>query len=143
MSNERLRRFCIMWLSDHPREWLTVKERRGRAAVKVAGALVLATAIFALESTPRAQSLINPPTPPPLKQVHDTGERKSSKLPIAYADDVVTISFHNCRENAKHHWSCQRVNGSDTEHYVYIPGYQPTLTRTSSFAGDADPEDTK
>ena len=104
---------------------------------RVLAVATIACVAVAVESTPRAQSLINPPTPPAPKQVHDTGERKASKLPVAYADDTVTITFHNCRENAKEHWSCQRVDGDDTDHYVYIPGLHPAQVRASSFANSS------
>lgn len=74
---------------------------------------------------PRAQMLSAIHHPAPVKQFSDREPAKVGKLPVAYSDDTVTITFHNCRENDKKHWSCQRVDGTDTEHYVYIPGFQP------------------
>lgn len=94
--------------------------------LRVVAITLLILAILCIVSSQRAQTLINPPTPPPMKQTSDTDRLKNSKLPVAYADDIVTITFHNCRENTKHHWSCQRVDGDDTVHYVYIPGLKPT-----------------
>lgn len=94
--------------------------------------LIVATIIFAVEATPRAQELINPPKPAPMKQSKDHEPRSAQKVPTAFSDDTITITFHNCRENAKGHWSCQRVDGEDTDHYVYIPGLHPTHTRTAS-----------
>jgi hypothetical protein len=89
----------------------------------------LAGIAIGIGSTPRAQQLAQTPHPAPVKQVSDRDSGRAQKLPTAYSDDVITISFHNCRENAKGHWSCQRVDGPDTDHYVYIPGLQPATTR--------------
>ena len=109
------------------REFNEAPVRFNWSKLAAVGALLVVAA--AVESFPKAQALYNPPKPPVVKQSMDSDRGASSKLPVAYSDDTVTITFHNCRENSKQHWSCQRADGDDTDHYVYIPGFKPAHTR--------------
>lgn len=90
--------------------------------------------LAAIESLPQAQALVQLPKAMPVIQVHDTDRGRSAKQPAAFSDDTITVTFHNCRENDKGHWSCQRIDGPDTTHYVYIPGLHPAHTRTNSLS---------
>lgn len=108
---------------------------------KLIGVGVALVVMAGIESLPQAQQLYTTPKPVAVKQATDRDSGRPEKLPIAYADDTITITFHNCRENAKHHWSCQRVDGDDTDHFVYIPGLQPKQVHASSFANQPDKED--
>ena len=152
LRNKWRRHLCSeRWLAKLPPQLYQSRNFQRFVAAKMAKAFGMGAAIGALSlivitvafSTSKAQAIINPPKPAPMKQVRDTGERDAKKLPIAYADDIVTLSFHNCRENAKGHWSCQRIDGDDTDHFVYIPGLHPTHTRVSSFAVDPGKEGPK
>lgn len=97
-------------------------------------AMAALSVIIALAAICKAQPEGPAPLPKPaqVKQVHDRDSGKAEKLPIATSDDVITVSFHNCRENAKHHWSCQMVEGDDTDHFVYLPGLHPKNVQPSS-----------
>ena len=118
---------------------LLVAAKQQKAFVYGAGFGVVALlAVVAIMSSARAQAVIQPAKPAPVEQVSDSDRGAKSKLPVAYSDDTVTITFHNCRENAKQHWSCQRTDGDDTDHYVYIPGFKPAHTRPG--IGSADEE---
>lgn len=118
---------------------LLAAAKQQKAFVYGAGFGVVALlAVAAIMSSTRAQAVIQLAKPAPLKQVSDSDRGAKSKLPVAYSDDTVTITFHNCRENAKQHWSCQRTDGDATDHYVYIPGLKPAHTRPG--IGSADEE---
>ena len=85
------------------REFNEAPVRFNWSKLAAVGALLVVAA--AVESFPQAQALYNTPKPPVVKQSMDSDRGASSKLPVAYSDDTVTITFHNCRENAKQHWS--------------------------------------
>ena len=57
------------------------------------------------------------------KQYADTDRptRQKSK-PIKTWDKALTITFHNCRENDKHHISCQFRDGTGDQHWVCLMG---------------------
>jgi hypothetical protein len=116
------------YVNFYVRKLVTQRQHRHQL-YRAAAVIALAAIAIGIASTPSAQQLAKTPHPAPVKQVSDRDSGRIQKLPAAYSDDIITISFHNCRENDKHHWSCQRVDGPDTDHYVYIPGLQPSTTR--------------
>lgn len=85
------------------------------------GTMTALTIIIIVGTITAQQPPVGKPAAPP-KQFHDREPKTPGKLPIAYSTDEPTITFTDCRENAKHHWSCRIKSGGDTEHYVYLPG---------------------
>ncbi len=51
----------------------------------------------------------------------DTDEHHKSK-PINTWDKPITITFHNCRENEKHHISCQFRDSTGDQHWICLMG---------------------
>jgi len=118
---------------------LLVAAKQQKAFVWGAGFGVLAfLVVLAIMGSAKAQEAYTTPHLAPVKQAHDTDRSSKTKEPIAFSDDTVTITFHNCRENSKHHWSCQRVDGDDTDHYVYIPGLHPATSRPNPLASSEE-----
>lgn len=42
---------------------------------------------------------------------------------IAHSDTGYTLTFTDCRENEKHHVSCQLEDPDGDSHWVYLPGF--------------------
>jgi len=123
------RRWCAKSSTDpnkhkHFRNCPGCMRARERFWVSLIGVVIGAGLIGAL-STKAAQQAYTIPHPPPIK-IHADTDRPSKKEPIAYSNDTITLTFHDCRENASHHWSCRLVEGQgDPDHYVYLPGIVP------------------
>jgi hypothetical protein len=76
------------------------------------------------------------PTPPASSVTHSTAaDNIKPLLPkqrpkiIATSDGNITITFTNCRENEKHHVSCQMTDADDDSHWVYLPGVKLPPTK--------------
>lgn len=133
-SNRWLGKFVPQLYKCHNAQ-LLVADAQHKAFIAGAGTGVLAfIALIAVMGSGRAQGVIHPIAPAPIKQAHDSDKEARGKQPIAFSDETVTITFHNCRENSKKHWSCQRIDGDNTDHYVYIPGFTPSTQRPNPLA---------
>ncbi len=86
-------------------------------------AAALIVALFAIESLPGFMALAEQPAAPAVKQSHDSDKpaRTRSKV-INNSDQGITITFSSCRENEKHHVSCQFTDPSGEQHWVYLAG---------------------
>lgn len=81
------------------------------AATYAWGQPAAATAVHDTHHTSAADSI----------QVHEEAKHAKPKI-IAKSDGGITITFDNCRENAKQHVSCQFEDEAGDSHWVYLPG---------------------
>ena len=90
---------------------------------KVYGFVLLLAALAAIESLPGFMAFAEQPAAPAVNQSHDSDKpaRTRSKV-INNSDQGVTITFSSCRENEKHHVSCQFTDPSGEQHWVYLAG---------------------
>lgn len=90
-----------------------------------ASALACTLALMAaVESLPGFMAFAEPAKTPQPKQAHDDAKpaRTRSKI-INNSEDGPTIHFTQCRENEKHHVSCQFDGPDGEQHWVYLAGY--------------------
>lgn len=100
--------------------WRVVQEHAPKKTIAALAAFAL---LAGLESLPGVMPFVHAEVARQPHQFHDSehGSKPRTKI-INNSNGSITITFTGCRENEKHHVSCQFTDSEGNAHWVYLAG---------------------